>query len=1753
MEKNYKITKASSLLLVFMLSLIFSPLGKAQKADNGFVKQQDLTFFKGDSLNGFPLENEFTKCKQLEQKLGALYEYKYILKQKEAKFVKQKYHIDKLPYEIAEEKLRQQNTKQVITQQNQQVYRQNNPPQSLASSCNNIDFEDGNFTNWIGYEGYNEGTNNPLTTVVGPLGPPPTNLNSTEPTCNYFSIISNGSTDPNMGIVLTSPLGGDCARMGGENRNLGDANTTCAGNGGGNFTYTVPTTCEATYFGANIGDQLLLAGSAGEVLQTTFNVTPLNSAFQYAYLFAYADNGDHDTTQQPYFKVRVLDHTGQEISCLNYFQQGLGDACGNSHAPPGYSGSVATGFFYTSSWQVSSLNLLPYMGQAVTVIFTVAGCTVGGHFGYAYVDCACAPQEIIIPFTACQGGNTSLIAPPLGNALYQWTTPNGNIVSGGTNDTVIVNQSGTYSVTITPTKSSINGAGALVTETLTACSYKLDTTITLYPNPTVSVNSMSVCSGGTATLTAASTGSAGTLNYTWNLAAGFGYTNAGDSSGTIVPASTSSYTVTGTSVHNCTNTAVATVTVNPSPPATFTAPTVCIGSITNFTNTTAGASTYNWAFGDGVGTSTLENPSYQYTAAGNFPVSLTVTTASGCISNGTQTVSVISNPTASFSAPAVCLGNATVFTSTITNGNTYSWTFGDGNTNTTSATPSNTYATSGTFPVSLTVTAAGGCKVTVTNSIVVNQLPTAAFTVDTVCLGTASVFTNTSTLDAHCAWNFGGAGNWVPASPACAPEFIYTNSGTFVVTLTVTSAAGCKATATGNALVNPFPTLGFTATHPCEGIGVNFTNTTANQASISAWDWNFGDGSADATTATILAYTYSAAGCYVTVLSATASTGCSGSFSATVNVHANPFAYFNAFEVCKGSASEFVDSSFIQNPDCLNDQITSWQYAFGDGGTAAYTSTTLPDTIKHTYASCGAYNITLTVTTTNGCTNSNTLTGDTVFCIPTVSVPPSFSICPGMATATQTFTSTVTNGGPAYTVWYTHYPITNTGMTIADTLGLDVFPSYTTLSPNPSCTPVSDWLYAIAASNYCIGTPDSLKISVYPTPTVTPTSNISVCANQPVNVPAFTGCPTPETFTWSTTGTIGIAATGTANIPVFTATNSTNATVVTTVSVTPMANGCIGTPSDFSITVNPIPTISVSSITVCPSTTVTVITIPATTITTNINAPGVVTYSWTATNHTNIGLAASGTGSTSLITPTAYPAPTNTTLTNQIGYVTYTPTYNTCVGLPYTDTINIKPTPIVTPITPPAYCPNQLTAAINFTCTPSGGTPLFSWQGLGGIGGSSIGDIPPYVTANNTSANVVATVSVNATLNGCQGPNSMFNITVYPNPVASFIAAPVCQGNPTSFTSTSYGNGGFTISNWEWDMNNMGNYITGLGSTPQYTLNTTDSDAVGLLVFSNSVPSCTASVIDTVVVNPNPVANFTGINLTGCPNINPTFTNASTISSGSITNWTWSFSGNVGQPVTQHGQGPLSEIYTNLSNTTPAYYTVILTATSAAGCSNTFTTSPHYIKVYPTPVANFSWGPTDANINNPVITFVNQAQGYAPYSGSTNPPVYEYGPNGVQYSLYDPYAANNSLVDNATSFTHAYNNIDQADVQETYPVTQWVVNSYGCTDSITIPVIIQPIFTFYIPNAFTPNGDGKNEGFKGIGEGIDNNTYNMWIFDRWGLMIYYTSDMNQVWDGHMHGDEGKPVLLEDVYVWKVKFSDIFGMQHEYHGTVTLIK
>ena len=1473
----------------------------------------DCRFFAADSLTGFPLEAEIDKALKTKHHYSEL---KATIHQKEKAFVYEKYHIS--------------NPVGLTTERNSI-----HPNTPLSAGCSNIGFDDNNdFTGWTGYYGHNVNSNMPLTLRSAALASPTFAINPTQYACDYFSLVKTG-TDPLVGFSLVSPLGGYAAKLGGEARNVGGAwycDTASAGSG---------------------------SNTAGEVLERSFLVTTSNTEFQYCFAFVYYDDGSHTNGEQPYFKVEVLDSNGDTITCLNYYQQG-----NHGVAPKGYDSVVTKApqyvynkVYYTNGYKTSSLNLKPYLTHTVTVRFTVAGCNQTAHFGYAYVDCACAPLALIIPSFACIGGKATLDAPIQDGGTYVWSGL--GIVSGAGTPTVSVNQSGTYSVTITERP---------------GCSYMLDTTVTFYPNPIVMVNSATICPGATATLTAASTG-AGILNYAWTPSAGFTFTNPQDSSGITKPAVTTTYAVTGTSAYGCTNTAVSAITVSPGTPPSFSVAPVCLGATSSFVNTTGGINTYTWTFGDGTPTvSNLQNPTY-------------------------------------------------------------------------------TYATAGTFSVTLTAAMAGGC--------------------------TGSV--------------------------------------------------------TGNAVVDPSLPLNFTADHPCNGTATNLTNNTQNQVAINAWSWDFGDGSAVSTSLTPPAHMYPSAGCYSVVLTATTSAGCKGIYDTTVYVYANPIAAFTASTICVGSPSGFTDGSSVTNPPCLNEQVNSWNWNFGDGQTAQ--NTTSPGTFTHAYASCGAYNITLTVSTGNGCTNTFTLTNDTVYCLPVVTAPASFSVCPNTNVPGQLFTTVVSSGGPAYCNWVA--ASNNSGM--SSTTGQDSVLAYTSIAQNPGCNNLTDIITAQAVSKAgCIGNKASYAVTIYPTPALTPMNNDTICANASLTLPDFTACPASSSISWTNNNsTNGLAATGTGNLGTFTGLNTISplALNVAEIDAVPTANGCPGPVSSFTIVIKPIPQVTASSTTVCPTSQVNI---------SLYTSPAGTSVSWT-NNNTAIGLVASGNGQ-----PTPYPAPTNTTLGSIQGNITYVPILDGCAGLSYQDTIVIKPEPFMQHIPNQYLCPGYSITPVNFAILPPTNSQavLYNWSYTGGgalptTGTGAIFSIPGTL-ANTGQTTLNTQVTVYPTLNGCQGPDSTFNISVYPNPVPGFSFTAGCLGQFSSFTDLSTCGNNIPITQWNWNFNNgQGQSII---QNPNYTFATSGTQTVSLTVVSNPSPlpltgGCIATTTGMPVVYPIPAADFIGDSLKSCPQLSTQFTSQSTVNSGSVTSYTWTF----GNGQTSNQAIPPRQNYTNASSTQSAYYTVSLIVASDEGCVSPKTTKTNYIQVYPKPIAGFSWGPSGADIDDPRINFVNESKGASEYLPSKT-----YGPDGIQYDLGDVFAAipSQNAVYTNQNFFHVYEHYDPY----TYYVTQWVINSYGCTDEITKPIEILPDFTFYIPNAFSPNGDGTNDGFKGTGVGIDLTTYNLWIFDRWGLQIFYSDDLEKTWDGHMHDVEDHAVLQQDVYVWKVKFNDIIsGKKHEFHGTVTLLK
>jgi gliding motility-associated-like protein len=113
----------------------------------------------------------------------------------------------------------------------------------------------------------------------------------------------------------------------------------------------------------------------------------------------------------------------------------------------------------------------------------------------------------------------------------------------------------------------------------------------------------------------------------------------------------------------------------------------------------------------------------------------------------------------------------------------------------------------------------------------------------------------------------------------------------------------------------------------------------------------------------------------------------------------------------------------------------------------------------------------------------------------------------------------------------------------------------------------------------------------------------------------------------------------------------------------------------------------------------------------------------------------------------------------------------------------------------------------------------------------------------------------------------------------------------------------------------------------------------------------------------------------------------------------------------------------------------------------------------------------------------------------------------------------------------------------TYYLT--VQGANGCFSYDTITIFFDGVI--YVPNSFSPDGNGVNDIFYAYGKDIIE--FEMFIFDRWGEKIFYTDDMSIGWDGVYKGDLSK----NDVYVWKIKYMDIQGTEGTMYGTATLLK
>jgi PKD repeat protein len=328
-------------------------------------------------------------------------------------------------------------------------------------------------------------------------------------------------------------------------------------------------------------------------------------------------------------------------------------------------------------------------------------------------------------------------------------------------------------------------------------------------------------------------------------------------------------------------------------------------------------------------------------------------------------------PNASLSTnnSAQCLtGNSFAFTNSSSTSSgvlTYLWRFGNGNTSTISS-PTYTYTAAGTYSVVLIATNDINCADSVTQQVVVNPMPSTAYSINTAaqCLtGNSFSFTNSSSISSGALtylWSFGDGGT---ATTVNATK-IYSSAGTYTVKLVSTSNNGCKDSTTQQVVVNPMPATAYsinTAAQCLTGNSFSFTNSSAIASGTLTHLWSFGDGG----TATTLNATkaYSSAGTYSVKLVSTSNNGCKDSTTQQVVVNPMPATSYTintAAQCLTGNSFSFTNSSAIASGTLTH------LWSFGDGGTATTLNTT------KTYSSAGTYSVKLVSTSNNGCKDSTT-------------------------------------------------------------------------------------------------------------------------------------------------------------------------------------------------------------------------------------------------------------------------------------------------------------------------------------------------------------------------------------------------------------------------------------------------------------------------------------------------------------------------------------------------------------------------------------------------------------------------------------------------------------------------------------------------------------------------------------------------------------------------------------------------------------
>jgi len=1005
-------------------------------------------------------------------------------------------------------------------------------------------------------------------------------------------------------------------------------------------------------------------------------------------------------------------------------------------------------------------------------------------------------------------------------------------------------------------------------------------------------------------MTFTNTSSVGYL-YQWNFGDNATYANTNYNPQTHTYTNAGTYTVTvvayvAGATNSCEDTAHLVVTILPSPTSnfTFTPSTGCNSVTATFTDASTGAIAWQWDFGNS-NTFIGQSPPAQIYTTGNYPVTLTVTSANSCTNAMTQTVTVYQKPVPQYTTTVGCASNLVQFTDQSTHAAgdniiTWSWGFGDGSPRGNTQDPTHTYTAAATYSVVLSV-ATAHCSDSITVPLVINPLPIVSF-INVPANGCPSLnvtFTNTSTGATTYNWNFGDGNTSTNANPTQTFSNSTTATIKYVVSLTGTSLVGCKDSLKDTIQVYGKPIASFSsnALAACAPFSVTFTNTTI--AGLN-YIWNFGDGTATTTSINPTHFFQNTTNFlqnYTVTLHATNAGGCQDSTKQVVQSY--PQAEFN-FSSLPDSGCTQLQVNFPATAGAV-----SYQWNFGDGS-PLNTGSSPSHTYTNTSVTTQTFAVQLIAINAFNCRDTANQT-ITVFPKPVATY--TVSKDSGCAPFAINFTNLSTNA-------------TNYSWLFGD--GSNSITQNTAHTYTTSSTVIDSFLVKLISYNIH-GCSDTAKKEVYVFPKVTAGFTCDTIGCSPLNVSFINSTVGATTYTWNY-GDGSPSATTTNPTHIYT--NTT--TAISTYTAQLLAKNIYGCPN-----------IATQKITVLPK--------PIASFSLSANS-GCTPFSPTFTN-TSIEATNSswnfGDGTTSALNTPSHTY-VNTSFTSEDSFN---------IQLIIVNAFGCKDTAQKYTYTFPQIQANfsadtPICAPVNVVfhnTTLSTGITTYTWNF--GDGSPLVNTFEPSHTYNNTTGNTLFyTATLNATNSfGCTSAHS-HTYAVYPTPGALFSLNP---GNTQIYPATTIqvvnntANDSSFNNHWNFGDGNTSSVV----SPPNHTYTTWGTYTITLVVSSTY---CKDSVTQVeVIIPPKPVASFTGCT-TGCVSLIDSLHSTSLYA----TSYFWSFgdplrgSASIANPIYVYSQ--------------PGIYNIKLVVTGPGGKDSVITNACAI--VYPNPEALFTIQPTSAQV-----------------------------------------------------------------------------------------------------------------------------------------------------------------------------------------------